>query len=241
MGELSECSQKFIEESLTRLLDCNTLDVVRLYSHRDSVTEASDKCLNALPGEPHHYISNDSGDTKALINCSAQKNLIVKLKARVVLLKNLRLELVNGLCGTIHSFVDDFPLVIFDNGQRELIREELFTVERDGNAVATRKQIPLDLAYAMTIHKSQGMSFPLLDVDLSSVFEAGQAYVAVSRAMTIDGLKISSYRQKMPQVCQLVVNFYANCVVMASNLNVDEVFQSEKKRDVTTLPLINID
>ena len=229
MGELSECSQKFIEESLTRPLDCNTLDVVQLYSQRDSVTEANDKCLNALPGEPHHYISNDSGDTKALINCSAQKNLVVKLKARMVLLKNLRLELVNGLCGTIHSFVDDFPLVIFDNGQRELIREKLFTVERDGNVVATRKQIPLDLAYAMTIHKSQGMSFPLLDVDLSSVFEAGQAYVPVSRAMTIDGLKISSYRQKMPQVCQLVVNFYANCVVMASNLNVDEVFQSEKK------------
>ena len=71
MGDLSECSQKFIEESLTRPLDCNTLDVVRLYSHRDSVTEANDKCLNALPGEPHHYISNDSGDTKALINCSA--------------------------------------------------------------------------------------------------------------------------------------------------------------------------
>ena len=68
---------------------------------------------------------------------------------------------------TIHSFVDDFQLVIFDNGQRELIREELFTVERDGNVVVTRKQIPLDLAYAMTIHKSQGMSFPLLDVDLS--------------------------------------------------------------------------
>ena len=53
--------------------------------------EANDKCLNALPGEPHHYISNDSGDTKALINCSAQKNLVVKLKARVVLLKNPRL------------------------------------------------------------------------------------------------------------------------------------------------------
>ena len=65
MGELSECSQKFIEESLTRPLDCNTLDVVRLYSHRHSVTEANDKYLNALPGEPHHYISNDS-DTKEI-------------------------------------------------------------------------------------------------------------------------------------------------------------------------------
>ena len=105
---------------------------------------------------------------------------------------------------------------MFDNGSRKLIREELFTVEDECTVVATRKQIPLDLAYAMTIHKSQGMAFPFLDVDLSTVFEAGQAYVAVSRATTIHGLKVSSYRERMPQVSQLVIDFYANGVVMTS-------------------------
>ena len=185
MFRLSQHSRKFIEESLTRPLDCNPLDFVRLYSHRDNVSQANDECLALLPGEPHHYYSDDSGNVNSLKKCSAPKNLAVKLNARVVLLKYLRNGLVNGLCGTIHSFIDGFPYVVFDNGSCKLIREELFTVEEECTVVATRKQIPLDLSYAMTIHKSQGMAFPLLYVDLSAVFEAGQSYVAVSRATTI--------------------------------------------------------
>ena len=109
----------------------------------------------------------------ALKSCSEQRNLVVKLKARVVLLNNLNAKLVNGLCGIINSFIDGFPCILFDNGEVEVIGEELFTVERNGIVVASRKQIPLDLAYAMTIHKSQGMSFYFLEVDLSKVFEPG--------------------------------------------------------------------
>jgi ATP-dependent DNA helicase PIF1 len=63
--------------------------------------------------------------------------------------------------------------------QVEVVREEMFLVENEGIVMATRKQIPLDLAYALTVHKSQGMSFDFVAVDLFRVFEAGQAYVAV--------------------------------------------------------------
>ena len=125
--------------------------------------------------------------------------MVVKLNARVVLLKNLNNELVNGLCGTISSFIG-LPCVSFDNGIVQVIKQELFTVEVDGIVVASSKQIPLDLAYAITIHNSQGMSFDFLEVDLSCVFEPGQAYVAVSRARTVKRLRIRACREILPQI-----------------------------------------
>ena len=134
--------------------------------------------------------------------------MVVKLNSRVVLLKNLNNELVNGLCGTISSFKDGLPCVSFDNGIVQVIKEELFTVEVDGIVVASKKQIPLDLAYAITLHKNQGMSFDFLEVDLSSVFEPGQAYVAVSRARTVKGLRIRACREILPQI---VEDFYSSC------------------------------
>ena len=124
--ELSPLSQHLTKHILTHTLKCNPLDVVKLYSHRDSVSEANDECLALLPGEPHQYISKDSGETLELKSCSAPKNVILKAKARVVLLKNMSPSLVNGLRGTISSFLYGYPCVIFDNGQLEVIREELF-------------------------------------------------------------------------------------------------------------------
>ena len=166
--------------------------------------------------------------------------MVVKLNARVVLLKNLNNELVNGLCGTISSFMDGLPCVSFDNGIVQVIKQELFTVEVDGIVVASRKQVPLDLAYAITIHKSQGMSFDFLEVDLSSVFEPGQAYVAVSRARTVEGLRIRACREILPQIPQIVVDFYSSCIVKATELILEDVLMSQKKRDTTFLPKIDV-
>ena len=96
VGQLSPRSQHFVKHFLTCPLDCNPLDVVRLYSHRDSISPANDECLALLPGEPYRYCSKDFGKTDTLKNCYLPKNLVVKLKARVVLLKNLNPKLVNG-------------------------------------------------------------------------------------------------------------------------------------------------
>ena len=166
---------------------------------------------------------------------------MVKLEARVVLLKNLNSKLVNGLCGTVKSFIDGFPCVHFDNGEVEVIRQELFTVERESVVIASRKQIPLDLAYAMTIHNSQGMSFDFLEVDVTQVFEPGQAYVAVSRARTVQGLRITGCRERLPAVPQLVKEFYSSGVVNASEFEVDDMLMSSKKQDTITMPIISVD
>jgi hypothetical protein len=237
--ELSAFSHRFVKY-LSRPLNCDPLDIVRLYSHRDDVCQANDACLELLPGDKRSFLSKDVGTAEDLKSCSAPKNLVVKVGARVVLLKNLSPTLVNGLRGTIKSYIDNFPCVLFYNGQVEVMREELFSVENEGVVVATRKQVPIDIAYAMTMHKSQGMSFEFLEVHLSKVFEAGQAYVAVSRSETIEGLRIKSCKENMPIVCTLVKEFYSKGIILAQELNVDAFLQNEKKRNIISLPAINI-
>ena len=137
---------------------------------------------------------------------------MVKLEARVVILKNFNPKLVNGLCGTVKSFIDGFACVYFDNGEVEVIQQELFTVERESVVIASRKQIPLHLAYAMTIHKSQGMSFDFLEVDVTQVFKPGQAYVASKDYSGFTNNRMSCETTYSTTTCQgILFQWYCKC------------------------------
>ena len=70
-----------------------------------------------------------------------------------------------------------YPLVRFSNGVERLVTPEEWTVEQAGKVVGRRVQVPLKLAWAISIHKSQGMTLESVDVELASCFEPGQAYV----------------------------------------------------------------
>ncbi|XP_020910820.1 ATP-dependent DNA helicase pfh1 [Exaiptasia diaphana] len=239
--ELSNFSRHFISQALRRPLDCDPFEIVRLHSHRDSVSESNDTYLKQLPGEAKMFVSVDTGSADSLKQCSAPKNLALKVNARVVLLKNISHRLVDGLRGNVLYFYENWPCVRFDNGEIVIIKEEMFAVEEEGRVSATRKQIPLDLAYALTIHRSQGMSFDFVEVDISSVFEPGQAYVAVSRAKTVHGLRITKLPQTMPQISPLVKEFYSSKTVSADDLDVPTVLSNKKKCECNSIPFIKID
>lgn len=98
---------------------------------------------------------------------------------------------------TIHGFGKDnvFPLVKFTNEKLLLCAPTDFTVENiKGGVEARRIQIPLALSYAMSIHKSQGQTLSRVRVDLGRIFEKGQAYVALSRATSMEGLEILNFQ-----------------------------------------------
>jgi len=93
-------------------------------------------------------------------------------------------------------------------GRRELIFGNAFERESVGLGIATRVQLPLRLAWALSIHKSQGMSIQKLKVSLKSVFETGQAYVALSRAVSLEGLQlVENIERRHIKTNRLVVEF----------------------------------
>jgi len=98
--------------------------------------------------------------------------------------------------------------VKFLNGESLLCTPEQDEKEVAGGRKVVRNQVPLRLSWAMTIHKAQGMSIDFLEVDLRNVFEAGQAYVALSRARTIEGLRVLSYDARKFWTSPKVAAFY---------------------------------
>ena len=114
--------------------------------------------------------------------------------AQVMLLSNLDQDagLVNGSRGVITGFVEQFPRVKFINGRELVITEATVEHEDNHKPILRATQIPLKVAYASTIHKSQGSSLDCVEIDLGEIFECGQAYVALSRARSLKGLVLKS-------------------------------------------------
>ena len=146
-GNLSEFTTNFLIHDLSHPLACGPLEIVRLYSHVEDENEANAEYLSFILGQSISYPSRDSGEVSKLGSCISPKTLILKLNARVELLRNIDGEVVNGLRGYVYSMVGRYPLIKFHNGKTSLhvIEEYLFTVEQGGSVVETRIQIPLAL------------------------------------------------------------------------------------------------
>lgn len=150
--------------------------------------------------------------------CNAEKCITLKVGVRVMLLINLDFErgLINGSCGVVKEIDEEYVLVNFDNGITSKITKHDFEFYNNEKLIAVRKQFPLRLAYGITIHKSQGMSLDKLVVDCSRIFEKGQAYVALSRIKTLDGLYLRNFNPAKVMVDEKVVEFYKTLNISCS-------------------------
>lgn len=148
-------------------------------------------------------------------NCNAPDILHLCIGAQVMLLKNLDLEagLANGSRGVVTSFVEDIPMVKFLNGTERLIDYHVWLVEENGVEILRAQQIPLKVAYAITIHKSQGCSLDYALIDLKECFEYGQAYVALSRVKTLNGLGIVDIDYDFIKAHPKAIEYYKNLFV----------------------------
>ena len=138
--------------------------------------------------------SNSSFATERIKkNCNAQEEVQLCVESQVMLLKNIDIDsgLVNGSRGIITEFIEDLPSVRFLNGVERIIDISTWDIlDNDNKCISTITQIPLKVAYAISIHKSQGCSLDCVEIDLGNIFEYGQAYVALSRVKSLQGLSV---------------------------------------------------
>ncbi|MFT6220460.1 MAG: ATP-dependent exoDNAse (exonuclease V) alpha subunit [Myxococcota bacterium] len=151
-------------------------------------------------------------------NCLAPESMELKVGAQVMMLKNTYQKegIINGSLGIIQDFSKktNHPIVRFNNGVLLTIAPEIWALEkfdvekREIVTEAEMSQVPLLLAWAMTIHKSQGMTLDKVKCDLSKVFADGQIYVALSRVKTLEGLYIDGIDFNRIRANSDIVNFY---------------------------------
>ena len=142
-------------------------------------------------------------------SCLAPERLALKVGAKVMFVKNHPLgHYANGTCGVVTGFDEEdegCPIVkTYDNKSIHVSAEE-WTYEEQGIIRARITQVPLRLAWAITIHKSQGMTLDAVEMDLGDTFEPGMGYVALSRVRSLSGLKIMNLNDMALKVHPMIL------------------------------------
>lgn len=194
--EFDEMHEELLRERVGLQPEPDTV-VTRLYTHNINVDEINDRQLNNLPGDTEIFEMDTTGRKQYVEQLQksvlAPASLQLKTGAEVMFVaNNFGAGFANGTRGRVVEFKDDLPVVELQaNSRRIKVEQNTWRYEEDGRERATVSQLPLRLAWAITIHKSQGMSLDAAIIDLSRAFTYGMGYVALSRVRSIEGLYLT--------------------------------------------------
>lgn len=188
----------------------------RLYTHNMDVDSINFKHLNEIDQESRQFDAQCDGNDKLIetlkSSVRAPENLTLKKHAKVMFVKNnFDLGYINGSLGEVIAFEEDdeygvLPKVKLTDGTTLTVEPETWSVDNDeGKTIASFQQIPLRLAWAITIHKSQGMTLETAEINLANTFEKGQGYVALSRLKTLNGLKLLGLNDQALELDSLAI------------------------------------
>ncbi len=188
-------------------------NITKLFSHNFDVDRINNAELFKIEEEAKIFRMTSSGSEKLVETikkgCLSPENLELKVGAVVVCTKNNQKErYVNVTLGVVQGFDEfsNYPIIKTKNGHTITITPMDWTVEENGKIRAQITQVPLRLAWSMTVHKSQGMSLDAAVMDLSQVFEYGQGYVALSRVRRLSGLYILGINEHALKVSPEILN-----------------------------------
>lgn len=173
------------------------IEPTRLYTHNADVDAVNAGKLKELPGRSRKFQMAATGNKQVLLglvkSCLSPELLELKEEAMVMCTKNnFEAGYVNGTLGRVVRFdADGYPVIETADKTEVTIKPSTWDVIEEKRVLALIEQVPLRLAWAITVHKSQGMSLDAAEIDLSKAFVYGQGYVALSRVRSLEGLKLN--------------------------------------------------
>lgn len=174
----------------------------RLYTHNENVDRINAQSLAQIEGKSRTFEMSSRGPRPLVESlksqCLSPETLELKEGASVMFTRNNFEEgYVNGTLGTVTGFSSLGAPVVKTRGGATITAEQAEWAIQDGNRILAKiTQVPLRLAWAITVHKSQGMSLDAAIIDLSQAFEFGQGYVAISRVRTLSGLFLEGFNER---------------------------------------------
>jgi len=191
-------------------------ETTRLFPRRDQSEIFNQKKLAQIPSEevkiPSIYLGEERLVEALKKNSPISGELILKVGSRVLFVQNdPNKRWVNGTKGTVVEIEPDKIIVEKETWRHVTVEKTQFSLQNaEGRTMASVINFPLTLAYATTIHKSQGATLDEIWVDLSRLWEPGHAYVALSRLRTGDGLKLLGWNARSVITDPAVNSFYQN-------------------------------
>ncbi|XP_037287780.2 pif1 DNA helicase [Rhipicephalus microplus] len=214
VGSCPDWVEEALKRTASRSLDTGDIVATRLSTHTDDVEFMNQRCFDQLPSAPRIFKAIDSeGASADLLEVCAPATLSLKVGTQVMLTKNTQVKagLANGSRGVVVGFdsASGDPIVQFMNSCKQIITKERWAIRTGPEGRChVRRQLPLRHAWAMSIHKSQGLTLDFAELTLGRVFEAGQAYVALSRVATLEGLRVLDFRKDCVRADPRVLSFY---------------------------------
>lgn len=214
---------QMLNERLNKDIDMD-IEPTKLRTHNKDADAHNIFELNKLSGEEYVYDMHSEGVPKLVKDlkrsCLAYETLRLKIGAVVMFIKNnFGRKYVNGTLGKVIGFdpENSYPIVETVSGYEIIAYPERWSIDDSGEILASITQVPLRLAWAITIHKSQGMSLDCAEIDLGKSFEYGMGYVALSRVRSLGGIKLIGINELAlhvnPKVIDLDKNLYSKSSV----------------------------